>query len=665
MTNSSRRSGDEVVLLVNRKEGKHVIERTGGGAASSAPGQRRPAPRARSQSRERPAPASILKPSPPQGPSDGARNPRTERGRSLANEVPRRLQAARSQSQGKMPTHSRTSDASPGPHYRDPQPPPLSERRDPRQAAPTTPRIAGGFAKRQSSSCSNSPVKGPQTSSPVKKTTVTPRPPVPRSPCTGRTRLLPPVTSGGRRSPHSSPRHSHHHHHHHHPPRSPRSGHVPRTTGGGVRGLPPPHRGWAGPEEEEGGEEEDDEPGFGIQMLPALDPQKEQDLYRSFEAEFLANTQRGRGAAGRGSNGVPAVPKQPQQQGVGAAADLNVTDSAYSSSNSSTSSLNVGAKMGALPDLRESKRPVPHHLHLEELSGSPHRQTPGGVPNGRRGEPERWGEREGTLKKLPAISGSAEERGAMPSSTGGIGGTEPTTPLNQIPPLPAFNCRKLNGDLGGCPSGESLSDRQGPPRWGSGPEGDIPLPDQQPNLPYDMEDGEQDQQGLPGPEECPSPVALPTSEDCSYQDSSSENSSMCFSLSESHSESSPPPSALTNGNGDGDGGVVLRARKGQKKSDRVPSIYKLKLRPRIRPRTDNRPDNSPSRIPTPVSYRDLQTQRALTPHSTPPGSPQISRSNGRSLAHKANMNEPRSRSSPDQEHPFPAPPGSVDTEAWM
>ncbi|CAL8331552.1 unnamed protein product [Arctogadus glacialis] len=653
LTNSSRRSGDEVVLLVNRKEGKHVIERPGGGAAS-APGQRRPMPRARSQSRERPAPTSILKPIPPPGPSDGPRNPRTERGRSLANEVPRRLQAARSQSQGKLPTHSRMSDASPGPHYRDPQPP-LSERREARQVPPSTPRIVGGFAKRQSSSCSNSPVKGLQSSSsssPNKKTTVTPRPPAPRSPSMGRTRLLPPVTSGGRRSPHPSPRHSHHHN----PPRSPRSGLVPDTAGRG----PPPHRGWSGAEEVE-----EDGPGFGIQMLPALDPQKEQDLYRSFEAEFLANTQRGRGAPSRGSNGVP-VPKQPQRGAgalsVPAAADPNVPDSAYSSSNSSTSSLNVGAKMGALPDLRESKRPIPHHLHLEELSGPPHRQTPGGLQNGRQGELERWGEREGTLKKLPAISGSVEEREAMPSSLAGLGDTEPTTSPNQIPPLPTFNCRKLNGDSGGCPSGEVLSDHQGPPRWGSGPEGDIPLPEQQPNLPYDMEDGEQEHQGLPGPEECPSPVALPTSEDCSYQDSSSENSSMCFSLSESHSESSPPPSALTNGNTDG--GVVLRPKKGQKKSDRVPSIYKLKLRTRIRPRTDNRPDNSPSRIPTPVSYRDLQTQRALTPHSTPPGSPQIARSNGRSLSHKANMNDPHSHSS-NQQFPFPAQPGAVDAEAWM
>ncbi|KAG2459346.1 MMP28 protein, partial [Polypterus senegalus] len=43
-----------------------------------------------------------------------------------------------------------------------------------------------------------------------------------------------------------------------------------------------------------------------------------------------------------------------------------------------------------------------------------------------------------------------------------------------------------------------------------------------------------------------------------------------------------------------------------KKPERVPSIYKLKLRPKIRPRRDNRPETKPSKIPTPVSYRKPQ-----------------------------------------------------------
>lgn len=44
-------------------------------------------------------------------------------------------------------------------------------------------------------------------------------------------------------------------------------------------------------------------------------------------------------------------------------------------------------------------------------------------------------------------------------------------------------------------------------------------------------------------------------------------------------------------------------RRSLKKPERVPSIYKLKLKPHIRPRQDNRPDRKPSKIPKPISYR--------------------------------------------------------------
>ncbi|XDA80325.1 hypothetical protein R6Z07M_010255 [Ovis aries] len=39
-----------------------------------------------------------------------------------------------------------------------------------------------------------------------------------------------------------------------------------------------------------------------------------------------------------------------------------------------------------------------------------------------------------------------------------------------------------------------------------------------------------------------------------------------------------------------------------RKPQRIPSIYKLKLRPRIRPRRDHRPEKRPSRIPKPLTY---------------------------------------------------------------
>ncbi|XP_004684532.1 PREDICTED: GAS2-like protein 2 [Condylura cristata] len=42
-----------------------------------------------------------------------------------------------------------------------------------------------------------------------------------------------------------------------------------------------------------------------------------------------------------------------------------------------------------------------------------------------------------------------------------------------------------------------------------------------------------------------------------------------------------------------------------RRPQRVPSIYKLKLRPRIRPRRDHRPEKRPSRIPKPLAYLHL------------------------------------------------------------
>ncbi|KAM4701996.1 GAS2-like protein 2 [Discoglossus pictus] len=46
-----------------------------------------------------------------------------------------------------------------------------------------------------------------------------------------------------------------------------------------------------------------------------------------------------------------------------------------------------------------------------------------------------------------------------------------------------------------------------------------------------------------------------------------------------------------------------KPKRALKKPERVPSIYKLKLRPKICPRRDNRPEKNPSKIPTPVAFR--------------------------------------------------------------
>ncbi|XP_057687258.1 GAS2-like protein 1 [Corythoichthys intestinalis] len=585
LTGTSHRSSEEVVLLVNRKQGKHVIERPGNQNVS-----RTSLPRARSQSRERSALAPALKPNPPQG-SDGLRSARTERGRSLFNEGPRRLHAPRSHSQGKVPNHTRSSDAisGPGTSHRDTQP--AEKQEDPRnkQVPPPSPRIGGVLSKRQSSSCSNSPLKGVQNNnnnSPSKKTINTPRPP--RLPSTGKGRLLPPVTSGGRRSPHSSPRNSHHHAVH-----TPRSSHGSRPNG---RGL---CRTWSGH-----GRQDPEEEGqsCAFQMLPTLDPQKEQDLYRSFEAEYLANTKQARGRAGR----VMGQHATRTHSGP----DSNITDSAYSSSNSSSSSLNVGAKIRALPELRESKRGNPCHFPLEDPLNLLYGHNFG------QGDAEHWREHGGNLKKLPAISSNTETHTPFHGESNKL-----VTPQTDL-------CKNMNGDHRG----------QQDDRWDNN-SGDVPLETHLPNLPYDVQNsnGSAD---LPPPEACP----LPLSEDCSYQDSSSENSSMCFSLSESHSESPPLTSPLANGDA---GGNALHGNKEQKKTESV-LVSKHKLAARMKPRADNGPANNPSRIPTLVSFRDAQGHETLSPCHTPPLSPRSSRP-----------------PACNKDHTFPGKAGSLDTEACM
>ncbi|XP_071621054.1 GAS2-like protein 2 [Heliangelus exortis] len=84
-----------------------------------------------------------------------------------------------------------------------------------------------------------------------------------------------------------------------------------------------------------------------------------------------------------------------------------------------------------------------------------------------------------------------------------------------------------------------------------------------------------------------------------------------------------PPTLPTSGEVEGQGvgsqtprgpkaSAVPKPRRCLKKPERVPSIYKLKLRPKVRPRRDHRPGKRPSRIPTPLGQRQRR----------PPGPPQ-------------------------------------------
>ncbi|KAM9330801.1 GAS2-like protein 1 [Gastrophryne carolinensis] len=85
--------------------------------------------------------------------------------------------------------------------------------------------------------------------------------------------------------------------------------------------------------------------------------------------------------------------------------------------------------------------------------------------------------------------------------------------------------------------------------------------------------------------------------------SSSSDDSSCPPASEDLQEEVDPEESSAAAFEVDSSGVVMRPKKTLKRPDRVPSIYKLKLRPKIRPRVDTQPDKSPSRIPTPVNYR--------------------------------------------------------------
>ncbi|XP_067328184.1 GAS2-like protein 2 [Anolis sagrei] len=68
--------------------------------------------------------------------------------------------------------------------------------------------------------------------------------------------------------------------------------------------------------------------------------------------------------------------------------------------------------------------------------------------------------------------------------------------------------------------------------------------------------------------------------------------------------------------------IPEKPKRSLKKPKRVPSIYKLKLRPQIRPRKDHRPEKRPSKIPRPVGHHYRQQtgqQKTLGPKTLSQG----------------------------------------------
>ncbi|XP_063000127.1 GAS2-like protein 1 [Elgaria multicarinata webbii] len=105
--------------------------------------------------------------------------------------------------------------------------------------------------------------------------------------------------------------------------------------------------------------------------------------------------------------------------------------------------------------------------------------------------------------------------------------------------------------------------------------------------------------------------------------------------------------------------VVLRPKSSLKKPDRVPSIYKLKLHPKIKPRTDSQPDKAPSKIPTPLSYKAAGGSKTPAGGASPKDSPSKRPSEHRPWAAFHNafssfMESPRG----------PAESGAADEGAW-
>ncbi|XP_076125631.1 uncharacterized protein gas2l1 [Alosa pseudoharengus] len=635
-----RAGGEEMVLLVNRKEGRHVIERVGGQDEFAVP--QPPQARTRNTSRDRPTQTSQSprRHSPLHVYAEGHQTRPSEQNHSQCPESPCHLQTTHSPSQDKR-LSSRSCNS-------------MEDLRA-KQTTSICCRASGGSGNSWrpiSTTASTSPVRGAscnRSGSPAKKGLTTPRPPL-QTPSIGKGKLLPPVSQPGRHSPQSSYRSSHHHNH---PPRSPRSQNS-RTSSRTQRSRSNP-RPSLRTESQDGPSGQ----GYSLQHLPSLDPQKEEDLYRSFEAEYLANTQQqlARSGPDRGTvrKDILPISQQLQEQHftlcvlpTPTMGDLNVTDSAYSSSCSSTSSLNVGGKpFGLFPDLKEVKKTKQQPCILNDPTTFSQNQTSEMLSDSKQ-----WSDCDRGLKRLPAISSLMED-------------CEVGFNHSQHQSHPALVPRPLNGSPGlyHRPT-EILLNGQPDTFNHRDVEADASQEEFTADMPYDLDHNPNKDLLLLT---CPLPVP-PLSDDSLLQNSC-ESSSMCFSAPLSDGITTPSHSLA---NGDMENAAALRAKRGQKKTEWMPSIYKMKLRPRIRPRTDNRPDNSPSRIPTPIG-RDTQQQQhetSLPPLRTSSESPHFSYSNeyssSRNVLHQAitDLLHPQSCSpSMGPKDCSYSPPSNLDTEA--
>ncbi|XP_059510995.1 GAS2-like protein 1 [Stegostoma tigrinum] len=276
-----------------------------------------------------------------------------------------------------------------------------------------------------------------------------------------------------------------------------------------------------------------------------FDPSKEQELYRSFEEEFLANTKQvplGDDDSDTFKMFLGATTVEPVQK-----AEQNVIDSAYCSTTSSTTSISTMNKLQAHFREETEKITCPLFACLSHDTNSVVSEIQEGC---------------GQMDYADCVGW----HGGFPNActTSNVLKTienvrEPilSSPLSEK----TFYVMHLRGsaELEKEQNGDDSTER-------STEHMDCKAADRIPTLNAEDDQGCENSEG-------------------SFVETSSE-SSINVQLNSHHKHC-----------------VQMRPKKGLKKPDRVPSVYKLKLRPKIRPRTDNQPEKRPSRIPTPVSCK--------------------------------------------------------------
>ncbi|XP_041058735.1 GAS2-like protein 2A [Carcharodon carcharias] len=350
-------------------------------------------------------------------------------------------------------------------------------------------------------------------------------------------------------------------------------------------------------------------------LTQGFDPNKEQELYRSFEEEFLANTKQVLSESG-GSETFGMFLDTNVAQPV-RKAKQRMTGSVHCSTTSSTSSTNLVNKLqNHLGEEAEKLMPMPLEQSYSHCNSV--------ISENREG-----------CGQMDTVDGS-EWNGRCPSVC--------TTTNNVLKTIENVSEPILSSPLAEkrfyMMDQHSVSSQNGPPELEKEQNGEAPT------------------EKCTEQEECNTVDKITTQN--AGDDQGRENSEGSFI------ETSSESSINVQLNFHHKHAVQMRPKKGLKKPDRVPSIYKMKLRPKIRPRTDNRPEKRPSQIPTPVSCR----QGLKSPRS-PQNSLQNSSHSRRKLKHKIILHNEELQSSREDLLPSPTsdgretPPVNQDESSWV